>query len=86
MSEGLALTTDMMLGQEFLTWLWFRSDNDRVFMGKDGVSFTIEVEQKIAVMGGEGENTETATCSEQTPGLPKPGEDSRPGKRFIASW
>lgn len=30
MSEGLALTTDMMLGQEFLTWLWFRSDNGRV--------------------------------------------------------
>ncbi|MCB8572040.1 hypothetical protein LJE06_13160 [Bilophila wadsworthia] len=81
MSEGLALTTDMMLGQEFLTWLWFRSDNDRVFMGKDGVSFTIEVEQKIAVMGGEGENTETATCSGTNARLAEARRGLKAGKK-----
>ena len=49
----LGQTTDMVLGQEFLTWLWFRSETQPMgFKDKEGV-----------VQGGEGENLETASVS-----------------------
>ena len=57
--------TDLILGQEFLTWLWFRSETGNVFRmeGPDysGEPFTVAMEQRIVVRGGEGENQETAT-------------------------
>ena len=57
--------TDLILGQEFLTWLWFRSETGNVFRmeGADhkGEPFTVAMEQRIVVRGGEGENQETAT-------------------------
>ena len=46
-------TTDTVLGQEFLTWLWFRSENHPLgFQDKNG-SFTVAMEQRIVVQGGE---------------------------------
>ena len=57
--------TDLILGQEFLTWLWFRSETGNVFRMEtpehDGEPFTVAMEQRIVVRGGEGENQETAT-------------------------
>lgn len=59
----LGQTTDTVLGQEFLTWLWFRSENQPLgFQDKEG-PFTVTMEQRIAVQGGEGESLETATVS-----------------------
>ncbi|MBQ4616620.1 MAG: hypothetical protein IJB29_07960 [Mailhella sp.] len=57
--------TDLILGQEFLTWLWFRSETGNVFRmegaERGGEPFTVAMEQRIVVRGGEGENQETAT-------------------------
>ena len=59
--------TDLVLGQEFLTWLWFRSETGNVFRMETpehgGEPFTVGMEQRIVVRGGEGENQETATVS-----------------------
>ncbi|MBR3880200.1 MAG: hypothetical protein IKJ34_01185 [Mailhella sp.] len=57
--------TDLILGQEFLTWLWFRSETGNVSRMEgpehNGEPFTVAMEQRIVVRGGEGENQETAT-------------------------
>ena len=59
--------TDLILGQEFLTWLWFRSETGSVFRMEDGPHagepFTVAMEQRIVVRGGEGEHLETATVA-----------------------
>ena len=55
---------DLILGQEFLTWLWFRSETAAVFHMEEGNEpFTVAMEQRIVVRGGEGESMETATVS-----------------------
>ena len=59
-----AQTVSLLLGQEFLTWLWFASETSSgLFRTKDGEAFTVTVEQKVSVQGGEGEARETAVCS-----------------------
>ena len=59
-----AQTVSLMLGQEFLTWLWFASETSSgLFRTKDGEAFSVTVEQKVSVQGGEGEARETAVCS-----------------------
>lgn len=57
--------TDLVLGQEFLTWLWFRSETSSIFHldGAESGPFSVSMEQRIAVRGGEGENRETATVA-----------------------
>ena len=60
----LGQTTDMVLGQEFLTWLWFRSETQPMgFKDKEGVPFSMNLEQRIVVQGGEGDSLETASVS-----------------------
>ena len=60
----LGESTDLVLGQEFLTWLWFRSDNAAAFPSPDnGAEFTISMEQRVVVQGGEGDSRETASVS-----------------------
>ncbi len=64
MNTYLGESTDIILGQEFLTWLWYKSDTSpREFMDKKGVPFAVSMEQRIVVQGGEGENLETASVS-----------------------
>ena len=61
--------SDLVLGREFLTWLWFRSEcaNGLFRMsaksGHEGDPFNVSMEQRIVVRGGEGENLETASVS-----------------------
>ncbi len=56
--------TDVILGQEFLTWLWFKSEaGSGQFRNSEGVTFGVYMEQRISVQGGEGESLETATVS-----------------------
>jgi len=60
----LGETADIVLGQEFLTWLWFRSDTSPAFPAPDGGGeFTVSMEQRIVVQGGEGDALETASVS-----------------------
>lgn len=59
-----AETVSLTLGQEFLTWLWFASETQNgLFRTADGEVFSLLVEQKVSVQGGEGEARETAVCS-----------------------
>ncbi|MDL2266702.1 hypothetical protein LJC46_01780 [Desulfovibrio sp. OttesenSCG-928-G15] len=59
----LGETTDLILGQEFLTWLWFRSATGSIFNDKKGTPFSVSMEQRIVVQGGEGDHVETASVS-----------------------
>ena len=59
----LGETTDLILGQEFLTWLWFRSATGAIFNDDSGRPFTVSMEQRIVVQGGEGDHVETASVS-----------------------
>ncbi len=64
MTEYLGQTIDFILGQEFLTWLWQKSEaQDGLFKDKAGREFALFMEQRIVVQGGEGESLETATVS-----------------------
>ncbi|GHU92019.1 hypothetical protein AGMMS49925_08980 [Deltaproteobacteria bacterium] len=64
--DKLSLTesTDTVLGREFLTWLWYRSDTTPgAFTDKNGAPFSVSMEQRIVVQAGEGESRETASVS-----------------------
>ena len=57
-------STDAILGREFLTWLWFRSDTaPGTFTDASGAPFAVSMEQRIVVEGGEGDAKETASVS-----------------------
>ncbi len=60
----LGQNTDMILGQEFLTWLWFRSETRPAsFNDKEGKPFSVVMERRVVVQGGEGDALETAAVS-----------------------
>ena len=53
-----------MLGQEFLTWLWYRCEEQPgAFRDAKGQAFQVTMEQRMAVQGGEGGALETATVA-----------------------
>ena len=54
-------TLDQVLGQDFLTWLWYRGENSDQFKGPDGEAFSVAMEKRVVVQGGEGELMETAS-------------------------
>ena len=57
-------STDAILGQEFLTWLWYQSDTaPGAFTDAKGQPIAVSMEQRIVVAGGEGEARETASVS-----------------------
>ena len=56
--------TDMVLGQEFLTWLWYKSESQGGnFKSQDGEPFTLYLEQRVSVTGGAGDTKETTSVS-----------------------
>ena len=59
----LGQTTDLILGQEFLTWLWYKTSVGGIFNDPTGRPFTVSMEQRIVVQGGEGDHVETASVS-----------------------
>ena len=55
---------DSILGEEFLTWLWYQSDTaPDFFRDQAGDSFNVYMEQRIVVQGGQGQGRETTTVS-----------------------
>ncbi|WP_045221824.1 hypothetical protein [Desulfonatronum thioautotrophicum] len=55
---------DLALGQEFLTWIWFRSERSNgQWQTQDGVPFGLTFEGRVMVQSGEGDYLETAVCS-----------------------
>lgn len=61
--NNIGQTTELILGQEFLTWLWYRSENQNVFKDAEGNDFSVVMEKRIVVQGGEGDLIETASVS-----------------------
>ena len=56
--------TDAMLGQEFLTWLWYRCEEQPDgFRDAGGRTFHVSMEQRVVVQGGEGDARETAAVA-----------------------
>ena len=56
--------TDTLLGQEFLTWLWYRCEvQPDSFRDAKGQTFQLTMEQHVVVQGGEGGALETATVT-----------------------
>ena len=55
MASDTSDTPDAILGQEFLTWLWFQSDvAPSFFRTDDGQPFQVSMEKRVTVTGGEG--------------------------------
>lgn len=55
---------DAILGEEFLTWLWYQSDTaPGSFRDREGKEFQVYMERNIVVQGGEGDSLETASVS-----------------------
>lgn len=54
---------DVVLGQDFLTWLWYKSDVTGGRFEDKGEVFELHMEQRVSVQGGEGDTLETATVS-----------------------
>ena len=64
MDLSLVERENTLLGQDFLTWLWYKTDNENVlFQLEDKRTFSLHMEQKLSVQGGEGETKATATVS-----------------------
>ena len=61
--DNIGQTTELILGQEFLTWLWYRSEVHNGFKDAEGHDFTVAMEKRIVVQGGEGDLMETASVS-----------------------
>ena len=59
----LGQTIDIILGQDFLTWAWFRCETDPAFMKLDSRPFAVRMGQRVTVQGGEGESLETTTVA-----------------------
>jgi hypothetical protein len=54
----------MILGQEFLTWLWYKSDaQPDAFRDAANVPFQLYMEHRVVVQGGEGDMLEIASVS-----------------------
>lgn len=73
---------NVIIGQDFLTWLWFRSESgEGAFKLDDGRSFSLNMEQRISVQGGDGEGVETATVSSPRGVLSEAKTGLRTGKK-----
>ncbi|WP_461210664.1 hypothetical protein [Desulfocurvus sp. DL9XJH121] len=63
-NEYLGQASDVMLGQDFLTWLWYKSEAlGGTFSTPDNEAFALYMEQRISVTGGEGDAKETTSVS-----------------------
>ncbi len=77
-----AAMLDPVLGQDFLTWLWFKSEtNGWIFRLDGGEEVNVFLEQKVSVQGGEGDNVETATVSGPHSEFAEARQGLRAGKR-----
>jgi hypothetical protein len=52
-----------VLGQEFLTWLWYKSEAGETFRSRGGEEFVLFYEQRVAVVAGSGETRDSTVCS-----------------------
>ena len=64
MDLQLAERENSLLGQDFLTWLWFKSERTNGwFKTREDEHFALNMEQRISVQGGDNDGKETASVS-----------------------
>ena len=82
MDIHLAALKDPIIGQDFLTWLWFACEaREGRFSAPELGDFLVFVEQKVSVQGGDGENVETAQVSGPHSALSEARQGLKGGKR-----
>jgi len=82
MDLSLVERENVLLGQDFLTWLWFKTDSENIlFALEDKRTFALQMEQRVSVQGGEGEGVETATVSSPRGELTEAKTGLRTGKK-----
>ncbi|MFW6235908.1 MAG: hypothetical protein ACOC24_03900, partial [Desulfovibrionales bacterium] len=53
-----------IVGQDFLTWLWYASEqHNGLFAGPSAQDFFLYLEQRISVVGGEGDTLDRTVVS-----------------------
>lgn len=71
-----------VLGEDFLTWLWFRSEKNNGTFNLPGLEpFNLSLEKRLSVRGGEGEISETAVVSSPSAQFSEARLGLRRGKR-----
>ncbi len=84
MDLQLAQEKDVVLGRDFLTWLWFKSEEqNNLFKTPEGEDFALYFGQKIVVEGGEGESLEKAVCTGAMSRLQEAKLGLRTGKKVV---
>ena len=69
MASDTSDTPDAILGQEFLTWLWFQSDvAPSFFRTDDGQPFQVSMEKRVTVTSFCGTERETTSMATWVPG------------------
>lgn len=82
MDLALVERENTIIGQDFLTWLWYKTEGETpLFTNKDGHTFHVNMEQRISVQGGEGEGKETASVSSPRGELTEAKTGLRTGKK-----
>ena len=82
MDLTLVQRENSILGQDFLTWLWFASEKRQgLFKTAKGQSFALHMEHKVSVQGGEGESLETASVTSPRGELAEAKTGLRTGKK-----
>lgn len=61
--QELQETPDLILGKEFLTWLWYLAEQNEKFEFLQSKEVQVFIEQKIVIQGGNGEGKEVASVS-----------------------
>ncbi|KUJ95415.1 MAG: hypothetical protein PWR24_1827 [Desulfonauticus sp.] len=69
------------LGEEFLTWLWFKSEEQSGLFTLEGESFALYFSGKVVVEGGEGESLEKTICSGEMSELAEAKQGLKRGKK-----
>ena len=78
-----ALTDPQTIGREFMTWLWFKSEERNGFIAlPDQKEIELHFLRRLVLESGDKENSETVTCSGINTDLKEGKEALRQGKKI----
>ena len=82
MDLALAERENTIIGQDFLTWLWHATEaRGGVFRDRDGREFSLRMEERLSVQGGDGEGMESAVVKSPSGELTEARSGLRSGKK-----
>ncbi len=82
MDRTLTERESMILGQDFLTWMWHVTEaRGGVFKDRDGREFNLRMEERLSVQGGDGEGLESASVKSPSGELTEARSGLRTGKK-----